>query len=144
MNTERRKPINGVGVLLWSKTTGRSLYLLRNDREGTWCLPGGKVERGESLLSALTRECQEEIGWICNDKIYPIECYTTLDGRFQYHTFFAVIDTEFIPTLNHEHVGWAWCDRGSWPRPLHGGLHQTLSQDTVRQKIDIILQSSTK
>lgn len=141
MTVERRRVVNGVGVLLWAKITGRSLYLLRGDREGTWCLPGGKVERGESLMGALSRECVEEIGRPIDGKVYPIECYTTPDGRFQYHTFFAVIEGEFVPTLNHEHVGWAWCDRGSWPRPLHGGLQQTLSQDTVHQKIDIILAS---
>lgn len=144
MTGERRKLINGVGVLLWADNTGRSLYLLRGHRDGGWCLPGGKVERGETLIGALARECQEEIGWWYDGKIYPIECYTSPDGRFQYHTFFHVVDREFVPTLNHEHVGWAWCDLNNTPRPLHGGLHQTLTQDTVRQKIDIILQSSSK
>lgn len=136
---DRRKPVNGVGVLFWAKDTGRSLYLLRGDREGSWCLPGGKVERGETLRGALQRECREEIDWWPEDaKLYPVECYTSNDGRFLYHTFFCAIDREFIPVLNDEHVAYAWCVDGAYPRPLHSGLYNTLMYDTVKQKIEII------
>lgn len=137
-----RKIVNGVGVLFWTRRSSRSLYLLRGDREGSWCLPGGKVERGESLVEALRRECEEEIGWWDHHaKLYPIECYTTPDGRFQYHTFFCPIDVEFVPTLNHEHVGFAWCDQDHYPRPLHGGLWNTVRESHVREKIAVILES---
>lgn len=139
MNDRPRKPINGVGVLFYTQKTGRTLYMLRNKREQVWGIPGGKVERGEALLEALERECREEIGYWPNDaKMYPVECYRSTDGKFVYHTFFAVIEEEFVPILNSEHLAYAWCNDGIYPRPLHSGLYNTLSYDTIKQKIDII------
>jgi 8-oxo-dGTP pyrophosphatase MutT (NUDIX family) len=134
-----KKMINGVGVLFYTKDTNRNLYLLRNQKEQVWGIPGGKVERGETLLDALERECREEVGfWPENAKLYPIECFTPNDGKFSYHTFYCAIDHEFIPRLNDEHLAYSWCDDGIIPRPLHGGLYNTLNYDTVRQKISII------
>jgi len=60
--------LKAVGVWFRSSATGRYLYLLRNDTRhpGTWGLPGGKVESGETLLGAMERECIEELGSILN------------------------------------------------------------------------------
>ena len=65
----------------------------------------------------------------------PIEQFTSSDGGFVYHTFFCVVDQEFVPTLNDEHIGWAWIDSGVWPRPMHPGLWSTVNFDAVREKI---------
>lgn len=40
---------------------GRLLLVRRRD-DGSWCLPGGRVEVGESWEDAARRECQEELG----------------------------------------------------------------------------------
>lgn len=59
--TER--PVLGVSAVV-RDDDGRVLLVLR-DRgayAGRWSLPGGKVEHGESLASALTREVLEETG----------------------------------------------------------------------------------
>ena len=54
--------INAVGIWLYSKSTKRYLYLLRNDPKhpGAWGLPGGKANRKESLSDTIKRECTEE------------------------------------------------------------------------------------
>ncbi|TCC00174.1 NUDIX domain-containing protein [Micromonospora zingiberis] len=46
-------------------TAGRVLLMRRNG-EGTWGLPGGGVEPGETWEQATLRECQEETGWQVN------------------------------------------------------------------------------
>jgi 8-oxo-dGTP diphosphatase len=39
------------------------VLLMRRDGEGTWGLPGGGVEAGETWEQAARRECREETGW---------------------------------------------------------------------------------
>lgn len=143
MIPKQYRNISGVGVLFYSKNTNRILYLLRNHRDPVWGIPGGKIEKGESLSEALERECLEEIGWWPeNAKLYPIECYTSPDGKFSYNTFFCLISDEFIPLLNEEHLAYAWCDDQIHPRPLHGGLNSTLNYPSVRQKIETIIDAN--
>ena len=61
--------IKAVGVWFYAVNTRRYLYLMRNDSKhpGSWGLPGGRVELGETLMTAITRECEEEIGVKRND-----------------------------------------------------------------------------
>jgi len=137
-------PLNAVGVWFYSTDTSRYLYLLRNDSKhpGSWGLPGGKVEQGESLLDAIQRECSEEIGSFPETiKIIPIEQFTSSDGRFIYHTFFAVINSEFTPLLNDEHLGYAWIDGGDIPKPLHPGLWSTMNIEEVKSKVRTVEES---
>lgn len=130
--------VKAVGVWFYSSTTNRYLYLLRNDNKhpGSWGLPGGKIESNENLLSGLKRECQEEMGMMPDfTQLVPIEKFTNADSTFEYHTFWCRLESEFVPVLNHEHIGYAWVESGSWPRPLHPGLWNTVNIDTVQQKI---------
>ena len=116
----------------------RYLYLLRNDSKhpGAWGLPGGKVESGETLLGGMERECIEELGsFPTYQKLIPIEKFTSADGDFVYHTFVCVVESEFVPVLNNEHLGYAWIDSGTWPRPMHPGLWSTVNMEAVQDKI---------
>jgi len=133
--------LKAVGVWFRSRDTGRYLYLLRNDdrHPGAWGLPGGKVEAGETLLGAMERECTEELGSFPEyTRLVPLEKFTSSDGKFEYNTWVCVVDHEFVPVLNYEHLGYAWIDRGTWPRPMHPGLWSTLNIDTVQQKISLL------
>jgi 8-oxo-dGTP pyrophosphatase MutT (NUDIX family) len=138
--SQQRKINNSVGVLFFSQTSQRHLFLLRNDRiQPTWGLPGGKVERNETLREALERECREEIQyWPTTVKLFPIEQFTSEDNRFIYHTFYSIITEEFIPVLNDEHIGYSWIDSKIYPKPLHRGLFNTLNYNIIQQKISII------
>lgn len=139
------KIINSVGVLFCSLETQRHLFLLRNVKKyPVWGLPGGKIERGETIKQALERECMEEIQfWPKDAKLFPIEQFTSDDTKFVYHTFYCLINSEFTPILNNEHIGYTWCDKFYYPQPLHSGLFNTLSYEIIKQKIAMI-QSSIK
>jgi hypothetical protein len=89
----------------------------------------------------MTRECTEELGSMPEYlRLVPIEKFTSADGGFTYHTFFCSVAQEFVPVLNDEHIGWAWIASGTWPRPMHPGLWNTVNLDTVQQKIQLIEQ----
>jgi len=133
--------INAVGIFIHCLKTKRHLFLMRNDAKfkGHWAIPGGKVEGDETLLAALERECTEEMGYMPElIKIVPIEKFTAPHNNFVYNTFFCLVAEEFIPTLNHEHIGYAWIDSDVIPKPLHPGCWNTLANDDVKDKIDIL------
>ena len=135
--------MNAVGVWFYSIQTNRYLYLMRNDsrQPHTWGLPGGKMHINESLHDTITRECNEELGFMPEYRnLIPIEKFTSADDKFCYHTFFACVDQEFQPKLNDEHLGYAWISADTRPKPLHPGLWSTTNFDVVKEKINVILE----
>jgi 8-oxo-dGTP pyrophosphatase MutT (NUDIX family) len=133
--------VNAVGVWFYAVNTQRYLYLMRNDPKhpGSWGLPGGRMELGETLRDTMFRECKEELGFVPDFiKLMPIEKFTTVDEKFCYHTFYCSVDREFVPALNNEHLGYAWIDSGTWPRPMHPGLWSTVNFEAVRDKISTL------
>ena len=128
---------NSGGVFFYAENTERFLYLLRSDpkNQGNWGIPGGKIEKNETLYEGVKRECIEELNYFPTDaKLIPIQKF--INKQFVYHTFFCKIKDEFIPTLNEEHTGWAWISSGQWPKPMHPGLWSTVNFDAVKYKIE--------
>lgn len=133
--------VNAVGVWFYCVTSSRYLYLMRSDARhpGSWGLAGGKCHADESLLDTIHRECKEEIGLdFVNAKFLPIEKWTSGDAAFCYHTFFCQVNREFVPVLNDEHWGYAWIQRGQWPRPMHPGLWNTVNIGEIQQKMQLL------
>ena len=130
--------IEGVGTFIYSTSTRRYLFLLRNSSKysGTWGLAGGKIDVDEHLLSSLNRELEEELGYnFTNTKVIPIEKFTSDNGHFAYHTFLIPITEEFTPVLNYEHRGYCWVALEDHPKPLHPGVWRTINFDAVISKI---------
>lgn len=84
-------PLVGVGAVIVHE--GRVLLVQRGSEplKGHWSLPGGLIEIGESLLSEVVREVQEETGLL----VEPIELIELLDrihhdgDRVRYHYVIA-------------------------------------------------------
>ena len=102
MNDSRQypeRPIVGVGAVV---IDGGKVLLVRRKYEplkGHWSLPGGAVEVGEPLETALTREMQEETGLVVD--VGPvIEVFDRIthddEGRVLYH--FVLVDYLCWPT----------------------------------------------
>ena len=55
-----KRPVVGISAV--ARTTDGRLLLIRRGDTGTWGLPGGTLEWGETLRVALDRELEEEAG----------------------------------------------------------------------------------
>jgi ADP-ribose pyrophosphatase YjhB (NUDIX family) len=49
------------GVVVFDEQ--RRMLLVQRTDDGSWCLPGGRVDFGESVRDVARRECLEETGW---------------------------------------------------------------------------------
>lgn len=88
----------------------------RQPASGTFSLPGGVVEVGETLMEAVVREISEETGLT----IEPVALVGYRDvvvrdpeGRVERHFVVLPFAARWIagePTLNHELSEWRWVD----------------------------------
>lgn len=133
----------GVGSLILAADTGRVLFNLRSPDKTyglCWSLWGGMVEPTESTKDALLREFREEMGFLPNlQRIYPFDIYESKDKEFRYVTFVTIVDSEFIPNINHEAVGFCWVNLGVWPKPMHTGARKSFCTKKSEEKLKIIL-----
>jgi len=110
---------------------GDVLLLRRSDAEenykGHWALPGGKADEGETAEDAAAREAKEEIGIDLGEgPLKPIHRKVTPNGML-YSTFANPVETKFVPNLNDEHSGYAWCSLDRLPEPMHPSVKSVLS-----------------
>ena len=90
----------------------------------------------------LFRSCIEELGsFPAYIKLLPLEKFTSVDGIFEYNTWVCVVEQEFVPVLNDEHVGYAWIDRKHQPKPMHPGLWSTVNIEAVQEKLLLVEQT---
>lgn len=131
------------GVVFLAKDTGRCMLQLREGNKRfnhTWGFWGGIIEKGETPYQCITRELEEEIGFVPElQKLNPIDVYQSKDKNFYYYSFAAVVEHEFFPKLNGESAGYAWVDIGVWPQPLHRGAKVTLNTNGGTDKLYRIL-----
>lgn len=137
-----KETIQCSGALLYAKRTKRLLLLQKSSgkHEGTWGLVGGKNENGETSWQGLQREISEELGYLPEIlKTVPLETFVSKDSLFNFHTYFCIVEEEFIPTLSHEHNAWGWFDITVLPKPVHKGLGLSLRDKTIQTKIQTIV-----
>ncbi len=107
--------LQAAGVVL-RDTTGAVLMLQRPD--GSWCIPGGKLEAGETPLQGAIRETAEETGKLLSpSECVPLAQVSNPDG-FKFTGYAATVE-RFDPVLGDgEHAAWQWATLDALPQPL--------------------------
>jgi len=89
-------------ILLVKRSTDRKFY------PGTWSFPGGHVESGESLRSALVREIREELSITATEFAFVMSVQDPVSRPVTYHLF-VVTDWHGRPILTgDEHTEMSW------------------------------------
>ena len=130
------------GALICSQDTNRFLLVQKahGKHAGTWGLVGGTNLAGENPWQGLQREMEEEIGSLPYiKKTLPLEKFVSNDSIFNFHTYFCVVETEFIPVLSLEHDAWGWFDLSKLPKPVHRGLDLSLKNKVIQTKIQTVI-----
>lgn len=108
-----------LGVKALIRNPNKEILLLKrksNFNKNYWDLPGGHLQKDESLLETLKREVVEEIGVQDIDHIQPFITVLT-DIRIQnsqedvgliFSVYLCDINYTFSPQLSDEHIDFRW------------------------------------
>lgn len=116
------------GLLFLAKSTGKILLVHENH---SWTVP--TFERKTVLLD----DAMPLLEKYSMGKILPIELYLSADRGFEYSTYVCLVDQEFLVT---DMITSSWAVLNDLPKNLHFGLKNTLSNLTIRTKIETILE----
>lgn len=121
---DRAFPAAGI---LYVTTAGDALFLKRqgSDHAGTWSIPAGGIDRGESAEDAARRESSEEVGHEPDGELEEIDRSTTKYG-VDFTTFRKRIADRFDPEINDESEAYIWAPLDDPPHPLHPALAEFL------------------
>lgn len=123
----RRERKKAAGCMVMARKTGRFLFCRRPETApagGKWSLWAGKAEKGENPAETAGRELFEETGIQLAE--FPDHVHRMSTKAFQFDTFCAVVDEEFIPKSTPESDGYAWAPIEAVPHPTHWGLEKLL------------------
>ena len=106
------RPLCTVGALVVNPDA--EVLIVRTTKwRGTWGVPGGKLDWGESLVEALLREFREEVALDLQQVRFALLQEAILDSQFHVPAHFVLVNyyafsasTQVVP--NEEIVEWAW------------------------------------
>jgi 8-oxo-dGTP diphosphatase len=81
-----------VGIAAAARTSDGRWVLIRRGDTGTWALPGGTLEWGETLRTALARELEEEAGITRAELGRVVGVYSRPDRDPRFHAVTVVVE----------------------------------------------------
>lgn len=121
--------VRAAGILI--VCAGEMLLLRRSgngDHAGEWCIPGGKIEDGETSAEAACRETAEETGIVV-----PIDAIAewtrTISAEVDFTAYVASIaDKPEVVLDETESDEYFWAPLSNLPSPLHPGMEMVLAR----------------
>jgi nucleoside triphosphatase len=110
--TSKKLPVLTVGALV--ESSRKEILIVETTKwNGTWGVPGGKVDFGETMEDALIREFQEEVGLQLTNIRFALLQEAILDKQFYQPAHFALVNyfaqsATMAITPNQEIVNWTW------------------------------------
>jgi 8-oxo-dGTP pyrophosphatase MutT (NUDIX family) len=110
--TEPTFPVPVVRLIV-TDPNGRVLILRRDNTShsrGGWCLPGGKVDYGETVFQAAAKELYEETSLKCRSILFLFfqDSLPTDPGAMHCINLYLRCSTEGALSLNEESSEYAW------------------------------------
>lgn len=106
-----------------------------SDHGGTWGIPGGAINEGESAVAGAVREAHEEAG-VPVDAVEPTIAYVSDRGGWSYTTVLATVLVPFTPAITDpESVALEWVPLEQVDHyPLHPGFRASWA--TLRRVLE--------
>jgi ADP-ribose pyrophosphatase len=81
---DQKQPIAGIGAVVIHNNQALLVKRAKPPKQGLWCIPGGKIQYGETLQQAAEREIKEETGITikAGDPVYVFDLIE--EGNFHY------------------------------------------------------------
>lgn len=121
--------IRAAGILI--VCAGEILFQKRGphgDEPGTWCIPGGKIEEGETSAEAACRETAEETGIVVPADVIA-EWSRTVRDDVDFTCYVASIGEKPEVVLDEtESTEYVWAKLDDLPSPLHPGMEMVLAR----------------
>ncbi|HEY4157493.1 MAG TPA: NUDIX hydrolase [Polyangiaceae bacterium] len=90
-----RRPV--VGIAAVAKTPDGRYVLIRRSDTGDWAIPGGTLEWGETLRTAIERELREELGTTLVSLGEVLGIYSNPDRDPRFHAVTIVVEATVAP-----------------------------------------------
>lgn len=105
----------------------KRIFLIKRADDGTWCIPGGHIEPGETPDQAARREVAEEAGYQYSGGLTPMSVHG------DYATYVVDGAEEFTAQINDESTDSGWFTVDALPSPLHPPFAETLKQPPLNE-----------
>ena len=96
--------------------------------EGTWTMPGGNIEYGETFEEAGTREAKEETGMDVKD--LEVICVQTDKNEYAHYISVGMIAKSYegnpVAMEPDEIVKWEWFDLNNLPKNIFSASRKTI------------------
>lgn len=121
--------INNKGQILMGKRSDNPLTAdSEMHEEGTWSLPGGNIEYGETFYEAGRREVKEETN--IDVKTLDVFCVQTDMNQFAHYVSVGMMSKDFtgeaIVMEPGEIVTWKWFDKDKLPDNIFSASKKTI------------------